>query len=51
MAKIGGVFKGRLGFTSFAIGGSFDEMQEFASRHGFGLVQVALDDGQYFPKI
>ena len=25
-------------------------MQKFASRHGFGLVQVALDDGRYFPE-
>ncbi len=50
MAKIGGVFKGRFGFISYAIGGSFDEMERFASRHGFGLVQVALDDSQYFPE-
>jgi len=50
MVKIGGIIKGRLGFTSFGIGGSFDKLLEFASRHGFDLVQVALDDSRYFPE-
>ena len=50
MTKISSVFKGRLGFTSFAVDGSFDELLEFASRHGFGLVQVALDNSRYFPE-
>lgn len=50
MEKIDGIIRGRLGFTSFAIEGSFDELLEFASRHGFGLVQVALDNSRFFPE-
>ena len=50
MAKVDRIFKGRLGFISFAISGAFDKILEFASRYGFGLVQVALDDSRYFPE-
>lgn len=50
MAEADRIFKGRLGFTSFAIGGAIDKMLEFASQHGFGLVQLALDDSRYFPE-
>lgn len=50
MAKIDGIIRGRLGFASLAIDGSFDRLLEFASRHGFNLVQVALDDGRFFPE-
>jgi sugar phosphate isomerase/epimerase len=41
---------GRLGFADPKGGGDFGYLADFASRHGFGLVQVSCDNPRFFPE-
>jgi len=50
MAENFKMVKGRLGFTSFAVDGGFDEQLRFAETHGFDIVQIGLDIARYFPE-
>jgi sugar phosphate isomerase/epimerase len=40
----------RIGFADTKGRGDFDLLADFAGRHGFGLVQVSLDNPRYFPE-
>ena len=50
MAEKFNLTKGRLGFVSFAVRGGFDELLKFALEHGFGVAQIGMDAGRYFPE-
>jgi len=42
--------KGRLGFVSVAVRGGFDDLLRFAIDRGFGIVQIGMDTGGFFPE-
>jgi len=50
MAEKPSSIKGRLGFTSFAVDGGFDELFEFAVKYGFQSIQIGMDSSRFFPE-